>query len=113
MRWIFHLVRPEELVWGSDGRYAPPSLAREGFVHASYQPAVRESARLYFKAEEHSGLKVLAIDPRRLDVPIEVAETPRGPMPHVLGSIPVDAVRVLDLATFEDVGDAVTGTQRA
>jgi len=113
MRWLFHVVRPHELTWGSDGRHAPPSLAREGFLHASYRDAVRESAALYFQADELATLTVLAIDPRRLDVAIDVADTPRGPMPHVLGSIPRDAVRILDLASFEAVGDTVTGTRIA
>lgn len=111
MRWLFHLVRPEDLSWGSDGRYAPPSLAGEGFVHASYRDAVSASAGLYFKAAELSQLRVLAIDPRRLDAPIEVADTPRGPMPHIRGSIPVDAVRVLDLEAVDTHPDLVTGTR--
>jgi cyclohexyl-isocyanide hydratase len=111
MRWLFHLVRPEELGWGSDGRYAPPSLAAEGFIHASYKDAVAESARLYFKAEERDGLRVLAIDPRRVDVPIDVAATPRGPMPHLRGALPVDAVRVLGLEDLEVHPDRVKGTR--
>jgi putative intracellular protease/amidase/uncharacterized protein (DUF952 family) len=113
MRWVFHLVRAEELGWGSDGRYAPASLAREGFIHGSYKDAVAESARLYFEDDEPSALKVLAIDPRRLDVPIEVADTPRGPMPHIVGSIPVDAVRVIDLEALEMHPEQVTGTRIA
>ena len=111
MRWLFHLVRPEELSWGSDGRYAPPSLAAEGFIHASHQDAVRASAELYFDADELTRLRVLAIDPRRLDSRVEVADTPRGPMPHVHGSIPVDAVRVLDLGAVAAHPDRVTGTR--
>lgn len=113
MRWIFHLVRGDELGWGSDGRYAPRSLETEGFVHGSYKDKVRESAQLYFATEDVAGLKVLAIDPRRLDVPVEVADTPRGPMPHVHGSIPVDAVQVLDLEAFDARRDEVTGTRIA
>jgi putative intracellular protease/amidase/uncharacterized protein (DUF952 family) len=113
VRWIFHLVRPEELGWGSDGRYAPPSLATDGFIHASYKDVVRDSAELYFERQELPTLRVLAIDPRRLDVPIEVAETPRGPMPHVRGTIPVDAVRVMDLEAVELHPDRVTGTRIA
>ena len=112
-RWLFHLVRAEDLGWGSDGRYAPPSLAREGFIHASYKDCVAESARLYFAAEDLAGLRVLAIDPRRLDVPVEIAETPRGPMPHVHGSIPVDAVRVIGLDALDVHPDLVTGTRIA
>jgi putative intracellular protease/amidase/uncharacterized protein (DUF952 family) len=112
-RWLFHLVRAEDLGWGSDGRYAPPSLAREGFIHASYKDRVEESARLYFKAEDVPGLRVMVIDPRRLDVPVEVADTPRGRMPHVHGSIPVDAVRVIALDALETQPDLVTGTRIA
>jgi cyclohexyl-isocyanide hydratase len=111
MRWLFHLVRPEELSWGSDGRYAPPSLATEGFVHASHRDALRASADLYFTADERARLRVLAIDPRRLDARVELADTPRGPMPHIHGSIPVDAVRVLDLDAAEAHPDRVTGTR--
>lgn len=113
MRWIFHLVRSEELGWGSDGRYAPASLSREGFIHASYKDAVAESARLYFTPGDLASLRVLAIDPRRLDVPIDVADTPRGPMPHVRGSIPADAVRVIDREALETHPERVTGTRIA
>ena len=112
-RWLFHLVRAEDLGWGSDGRYAPPSLGREGFIHASYKDRVEESARLYFPVGDVPRLRVLAIDPRRLDVPVEVADTPRGPMPHVHGSIPVDAVRVIGLDALDVHPDLVTGTRIA
>lgn len=109
MRWLFHVVRAEDLSWGKDGRYAPPSLAREGFVHASYKDVVHESARLYFPPDAR--LVVLAIDPRRLDVPLDVAATPRGPMPHVRGSIPSDAITVTDLDAVTDHADLVRGTR--
>lgn len=109
MRWLFHVVRAEDLGWGSDGRYAPRSLEAEGFIHASYKDRVVESARLYFPADAR--LRVLAIDPRRLDVRVEDAETPRGPMPHVKGSIPSDAIRVIDLETVETHADEVKGTR--
>lgn len=111
MRYIFHVVRSEELAWGKDGRYAPASLAAEGFVHASFRDRVKESARLYFSPGAR--LRVLAIDPRRLDVPIEVAETPRGPMPHVMGSIPCDAFRVIDLDDVDHHPDRIAGTRIA
>ena len=112
-RWLFHLVRPEDLGWGRDGRYSPASLAREGFIHASYKEAVAGSAALYFKPGELAGLRVMAIDPRRLDVPIEVADTPRGPMPHIRGSIPVDAVRVIDLEAVETHAEVTVGARIA
>jgi len=87
-RWLYHVrVRGE----GADlARYAPDAFAQEGFVHASYAPSVLESARLYFPPG--AALELLQIDPRRLDVPVVEVETPRGPMPHVRGTIPRDAI---------------------
>jgi hypothetical protein len=35
---------------------------------------------------------VLRIDPRRIPSRIESAGTPRGPMPHVRGAIPREAI---------------------
>jgi cyclohexyl-isocyanide hydratase len=100
---------------GAGDAYAPASLAREGFVHASYRNDVAESARLYF--DPAAALEVLQIDPRRLDVPVEVAATPRGPMPHVHGRIPRDAVVAAHpVAAFAPAGtlpDEVRGTRFA
>lgn len=79
MRWLYHLARAEDVVFRG-GRYAPPSLADEGFVHASFASALEESARLYFPDVAPGELAVLALDPRRLDAPVRVVDTPRGPM---------------------------------
>jgi putative intracellular protease/amidase/uncharacterized protein (DUF952 family) len=113
MRWLYHLRQRGQ---GDGERYAPPGLSTEGFVHASYRDAVAESARLHFP--EGVALEVLRIDPRRLDAPVEVATTPRGEMPHIHGSIPVDAIREkLAFAHFmagqTDMPDKVTGTRFA
>lgn len=107
-RWLFHVVPSDELRWDGDGRYRPPSLEREGFIHASFRDAVLESARLYFPPDAR--LSVLAIDPRRLDVPVDVVETPRGPMPHVRGAIPRDAVHVVSLEAVPSHDDRVAET---
>jgi len=91
---IYHIVGKETAIGDP---YAPPSLAKEGFVHCSYREKVRESAALYFPAD--ATLVVLEIDPRGL--PVEVAETPRGPMPHVRSAIPAaNIVARLPLETF-------------
>ncbi len=109
MRWLYHLAK-EGIAPGASS-YGPTSLDGEGFVHCSYLPDVVESARLYFAGVEPV---VLQIDPRRLDVRVEVAATPRGPMPHVLGRIPTDAVHAtLSLADLERAPDRVTGTRFA
>jgi cyclohexyl-isocyanide hydratase len=105
MRWIYHLTHDTTVPVGG---YAPPSLAAEGFVHGSYRDAVRESARLYFPADRAP--VAWQIDPRRLDVPVDVAATPRGPMPHLHGVVPADAVRaVLPLDALDAAPDVVTG----
>jgi cyclohexyl-isocyanide hydratase len=111
MRWLFHLVRSDELAFDAEGRYAPASIAAEGFVHASFRDALAESARVHFAGVPGSELRVLALDPRRLDAPVRVAPTPRGPMPHVHGSIPRDAVTVLALEEALAHADVVTGTR--
>jgi len=105
MRWLYHLTPRSEAL-------APPSPGREGFVHASFRDAVAESARLHFPPG--ADLVVLQIDPRRLDARVELADTPRGPMPHVHGAVPADAVRAtLDLTEIATAPDRVTGTRIA
>src|SRR5436190_1373654 len=98
MRWLYHVKVAGPL----PDPYAPPSLAQEGFVHCSYLPAVAESARLYFPPD--AVLEILKIDPRGLDV--AVAQTPRGPMPHVRQAIPARAIvarlHLTDLPTQTD-----------
>jgi len=100
VRWLFHIVTSAAWnVFHAEGgdHYAPPSMAHEGFVHASYRDKVVESARLYFPAG--ADLVVLRIDPRKLEIGVEEAATPRGPMPHIRGPIPRAAVcAVLSLA---------------
>jgi uncharacterized protein (DUF952 family) len=105
---MFHLVIDADVRWDADERYAPPSLASEGFIHASFQPSLRESARLYFPGVLETALAVLRVDPRRLDVPVEVVSTPRGPMPHIRGSIPRQAVDVIGLAAVDAHPDVIS-----
>ena len=108
MRWLFHVAERGQVAPMAGGQYAPASLAREGFVHGSYRDAVAESARLYFPVG--AALALFAVDPRRLDVPVEVVATPRGPMPHVHGAIPADAMRELAWAELAAHDDQVRGT---
>lgn len=80
-------------------------------MHCSMRDALEESARLYFAGQSPD---VLRIDPRRLDVRLEFESTPRGPMPHVFGGIPLDAIRAThSLAEIATLPDRVTGTRFA
>jgi uncharacterized protein (DUF952 family) len=99
-RWLYHALPTEQ--WRAAqtrGELRPASLATEGFVHTSYRDTVVESARLYLPKGPTT---VLLVDPRRLGVAVDVATTPRGPMPHVMGPIPIAAVaRVFTLEELE------------
>ncbi len=94
VRWLYHVVPvTQPLV----ERYAPDSLSREGFVHCSFRDDVAESARRYFAPDLE--LRVWQIDPLLVHAPIDLAHTPRGPMPHVHGPIPrraIVAIHTLD-----------------
>ena len=46
LRWLYHLKEAGSLDLSAP--YEAASLAREGFLHASFAPEVFESARLYF-----------------------------------------------------------------
>jgi cyclohexyl-isocyanide hydratase len=110
MRWLYHALPRHEAaaVLSGDGPLAPPSLETEGFVHTSYRDVARASAELYVGGDA----VVLAIDPRRLGRRVDVAETPRGPMPHVMGDVPRAAItRALELAELPDADDTVKGTR--
>jgi uncharacterized protein (DUF952 family) len=103
VRWLYHVFGGAISI---EDRYAPESLAQDGFVHCSYRDAVRASARLYFPSE--AALLVLQIDPRCLDCELRVVQTPRGPMPHVHGAIPRRAIaRVLPLDEIESAPDLI------
>ena len=105
-RWLYHLTTEVQ----TPDRHAPASLEREGFVHCSFRDAVAGSARAHFTPE--ATLFVWRIDPRRVGAPIDVVATPRGPMPHVRGPIPRDAVvAVVPLSGFDAAPDAVTATR--
>jgi uncharacterized protein (DUF952 family) len=93
LRWLYHAVPRERWERAPAGEpYAPAHAHGDGaaFIHASYRDVVLESARLYLPAG--SARVVLRIDPRRLVSQVRVARTPRGPMPHIHGSVPRDAI---------------------
>ncbi len=104
VRWLYHVLSVADDLGDP---FAPPSLAVEGFIHCSFLPLVAESARRYFAPGAR--LRVLRIDPARVGAKIEIASTPRGPMPHVLGAIPRSAiVETLTLDALAGAPDFVT-----
>ena len=121
LRWIYHLVAGDAVTVGErlneSSRFTPASIRTEGFIHGSFLDAVGESARLYMpRTADGTWLPWCAvpIDPRRLDVPVTLAATPRGPMPHIMGSIPRDAlVAPVAPPDLGNVPDLVQGTRLA
>ncbi len=121
LRWIYHLVAGDPVTIGErlneSSRFTPASIRTEGFVHGSFRDAVVESARLYMPRDASGATTpwcAVPVDPRRLDVSIVLAATPRGPMPHVMGSIPRDALGApVTEAELDAAPDHVEGTRLA
>jgi uncharacterized protein (DUF952 family) len=81
----------------------------EGFVHGSFKTDLRQTLELHFPKRD--GLKLVSIDPRRVE-DLRIEATPRGPMPHIYGRVPPDAITgVSELGALDDVRDLVTGTR--
>lgn len=88
---LLHLVGADD--WElSEGRYAPASLATEGFIHLSAPHQLARVASVRFAGRRD--LLLLVVDPARLDVEI-VWEDTAGEgedFPHARGSLPREAV---------------------
>jgi uncharacterized protein (DUF952 family) len=100
---IYHIT--ERSGWSAAqaaGEYVAPSLAAQGFIHASTREQVLETANLFHGGQD--GLVLLCIDPARLSAPLK-REAPSnaghrgdaGLFPHIYGPLNLDAVTdVLD-----------------
>lgn len=119
MRWLYHVRRAENRDLAATAEldvepYAPESLAAEGFIHASFRDEAATSAKLYFSSARELQIEVICIDPRRLDVPVVIVDTPRGKMPHIHGPIPREAIRsTISVEELSAAPDRVTGTRFA
>ena len=110
LRWLYHALPRHEAaaVLSGQGPLVPASLATEGFVHTSYRDVARASAELYVGGDAVA----LALDPRHLGRRVEIASTPRGPMPHVMGPVPRGAIKgALELSELASADDHVEGTR--
>ncbi len=103
LRWLYH-GRSRAEAWESAREaadaYSPRAAHGDGagFIHASYRDVILESAQLYLRDVARV---IVRIDPRRLGATVRVAQTPRGAMPHIHGSVPRDAIaEVYEEAAF-------------
>lgn len=93
MTEIYHITSRE--AWERAlraGIYEPPTLATEGFIHASTAGQVVGSANRFYRGS--TDLLLLRIDYDRVKAPIEWAESSHSlhPFPHIQGALNLDAV---------------------
>ena len=105
MPTIHHLTTPE--AWNAaqtTGKYEPPSLAAEGFIHctADEPQTLRVAQRLY---PGQAGLIVLDLDTARLKAEIKREPSRTGEIyPHIYGPINLDAVTRTRPLTLDTAG---------
>jgi copper homeostasis protein len=93
MKQVYHITtRAEWELALEHGSYRPPSLATEGFIHASTAGQLAGTLHRFFQGRE--GLILLRIDLDRVAAPIDWASSPHStePFPHILGELNLDAV---------------------
>jgi uncharacterized protein (DUF952 family) len=103
MQPIFHIVAASEWQAACEvGRYAPESLAAEGFVHFSFQHQIAPVANHLYR--DRADLIVIEVDPRLLPEPVVLEDLYDADeeFPHIYGPIPTAA----EVARHELVRDA-------
>jgi uncharacterized protein (DUF952 family) len=96
----------------SSGRYDPPSLAVEGFIHFSDVEQVVAVANAAFSGQDDLVLLCVAVD--RLEAPLRYESSDAGgeSFPHVYGALNLDAVLAV-MPLVEDDGFAVPAEVRS
>ncbi len=104
---IYHITtRADWQAAQADGQYAPPSLAKEGFIHFSRADQVSGVANAFYAGQ--NGLVLLEVDVARLSANLRW-EPPAHPggaapqgqphaedlFPHLYGPLNLDAVRAV------------------
>lgn len=104
-------MRIYHLVWRSDwetqvqgGKYRPPSLATEGFIHATKEvEKLVEVASLFFPPRGDDELLVLTLDESRVGAPIKYEDPGVGHLfPHIYGPLDTASVQKTDTLNHSD-----------
>ncbi len=103
MSTLLHIV--QRAAWAAavaDGRYRPPSLATEGFIHLSAPRQVLGTANRFYR--ETPDLVVLSVDEASLGPALQWEEGEPGELfPHLYRALDVAEVRsVADLCPDDD-----------
>ena len=90
---IYHIVSKKEFRSSQkDGLYQPESLENEGYIHCSTASEIENTANRYFKGKRH--LFLIIIDESRVkeEIKYEEVEGRDEPMPHIMGTLNLDAI---------------------
>jgi uncharacterized protein (DUF952 family) len=95
---IYHITSRSAWIESTrSGSYAADSLESEGFIHCSTSAQVLPVAQQYYRGQ--TGLVLLVIDTRRLEVPVKWEQSVPPPgvhesaaFPHVYGPIGLEAI---------------------
>lgn len=93
-KYIFHGVSKaawEAACSSEERRYAPPSLASEGFIHFSTRDTLEGSCRLFLSQVRDLQVLVVPVAAVRASLRFEPAVDGRGSFPHVYAPLSVDA----------------------
>jgi len=90
--YIYHII--PAIDWekeSNNNEYSPASLAKEGFIHFSYQDQVIGTINRYYRGIPD--LVILKVDSTQLIPAIRVEQSPLGGwFPHVFGPLNLNAV---------------------
>jgi len=90
---IYHIAFQEDWKKAQEqGVYTLESVEKEGFIHASLENQVLNSANLFFKNK--TDLLLLAIDSEKVKVEVKYENTMGGEelFPHIYGDLTLDAI---------------------
>lgn len=103
---IYHLTTmPEWQKAQIEGVYTPSGFAKDGFIHCSDHYQIKSTANRYYRATPQ--LIVLEIDPNLTEAELvyENLEGGEMPYPHLYGTLPVSAVRMVYELGHDEDGD--------
>lgn len=91
--FIYILIKKQ--VWAEVkklGQYSPPSLTKEGFIHASTFKQILQTANRKFSSELE--LLVLKINTQKIsaEIKFELSKSTGEKHPHIFGVLPISVV---------------------
>ncbi len=90
---IYHIISFEDWQVALKNKiYSPPSLKKEGFIHASTRDQVLSTANRRYKNRDNLLLLVIDADKVNPEIKFESTTNSRAKHPHIYGSLNMNAV---------------------